>query len=221
MPLIDLTGEKYGRLFVVNRDKTINKRPRWKCLCDCGTEKIVDGAELRKNSTQSCGCLKKEMAKEKAKNLRFKDLSDKRFGRLVVLNRAGTAKYKQSTWNCVCDCGTKKVIASQALLQGLTQSCGCLHKEIMVSVGINGRIYYDVESAPKSMKRVVKQYVQTPKWANKEKIKQFYKQKPKGYEVDHIIPLQGKFVSGLHVENNLQYLSKIDNVRKSNKFFGE
>lgn len=38
------------------------------------------------------------------------------------------------------------------------------------------------------------------------------------HEVDHVIPLRGKKVSGLHVVDNLQILVKKDNVRKSNSF---
>lgn len=58
----------------------------------------------------------------------------------------------------------------------------------------------------------------TPKWANLDKIKEIYVNCPEGYHVDHIIPLQGEFVSGLHVENNLQYLTIKDNLSKSNKY---
>lgn len=57
----------------------------------------------------------------------------------------------------------------------------------------------------------------TPKWANLSAIKEFYKNCPKGFVVDHIIPLRGKTVSGLHVEYNLQYLTSEENSRKSNK----
>lgn len=56
----------------------------------------------------------------------------------------------------------------------------------------------------------------TPLWADLNKIKCFYDQCPAGYQVDHIIPLQGKYICGLHVENNLQYLLKKDNILKSN-----
>lgn len=57
-----------------------------------------------------------------------------------------------------------------------------------------------------------------PSWANLDKIDEFYKNRPAGMHVDHIIPLNGELVSGLHVENNLQYLSPEDNLSKKNKY---
>lgn len=67
-------------------------------------------------------------------------------------------------------------------------------------------------------KRKLKIIQATPIWANLSKIKEIYNNCPKGYHVDHIIPLQGEYVSGLHVENNLQYLLAKDNIIKSNKW---
>jgi len=58
----------------------------------------------------------------------------------------------------------------------------------------------------------------TPSWADLEKIKEVYANCPEGYHVDHIIPLQGEMVSGLHVETNLQYLTAEENLKKGNKF---
>lgn len=61
----------------------------------------------------------------------------------------------------------------------------------------------------------------TPTWLTKsqiEDIKKFYLNRPSGYHVDHIVPLSGKIVCGLHVSWNLQYLPAIDNIKKRNKF---
>lgn len=57
----------------------------------------------------------------------------------------------------------------------------------------------------------------TPKWADIKAIEKFYLECPKGYHVDHKIPLFGKNVSGLHVIDNLQYLPAVENLRKGNK----
>ena len=57
-----------------------------------------------------------------------------------------------------------------------------------------------------------------PKWTNLKKIKEIYKNCPENYHVDHIIPLKGKTVSGLHIPSNLQYLSAKDNLTKKNSF---
>jgi hypothetical protein len=58
----------------------------------------------------------------------------------------------------------------------------------------------------------------TPKWADLNQILEIYKNCPKGYHVDHIVPLRAKNVSGLHVHYNLQYLPAIDNMRKNNRY---
>lgn len=58
----------------------------------------------------------------------------------------------------------------------------------------------------------------TPAWADKEAIKRFYAACPEGLVVDHIVPLQGKNVSGLHVHYNLQYLTPLQNFRKNNHY---
>ena len=75
-------------------------------------------------------------------------------------------------------------------------------------------------------KKVVKQ--RTPVWLSpfdRLKIKCYYsvaamlaRNNKEPWHVDHIVPLQGKLVSGLHVPNNLQFLRGVDNIRKKNKF---
>lgn len=59
---------------------------------------------------------------------------------------------------------------------------------------------------------------QCPIWADVAAIEKFYKECPEGMTVDHIIPLKGTNVSGLHVAENLQYLTREENARKGNRF---
>lgn len=54
----------------------------------------------------------------------------------------------------------------------------------------------------------------TPKWADLAAIQSFYSNRPAGYHVDHIIPLNGKNVCGLHILSNLQYLPAKANLSK-------
>ncbi len=57
-----------------------------------------------------------------------------------------------------------------------------------------------------------------PAWADLQAITDFYKACPPGMTVDHVIPLRGKTVSGLHVVDNLQYLSLSENSSKGARF---
>lgn len=67
-------------------------------------------------------------------------------------------------------------------------------------------------------KYVADKGTRTPSWANLPAIVDFYKKCPVGFHVDHIYPLRGKRVSGLHVVGNLQYLPAIENMRKNNRY---
>lgn len=75
-------------------------------------------------------------------------------------------------------------------------------------------------------KRKTEQKKRIPLWSDLERIKSYYNvcaffNEVNGYtkyHVDHIIPLQGKLVSGLHVHNNLQVILAKDNMSKNNKF---
>ena len=56
-----------------------------------------------------------------------------------------------------------------------------------------------------------------PKWADLDSISKIYRECPKDMHVDHELPLKGELVSGLHVVDNLQYLTIEENLKKSNK----
>lgn len=126
--VIDLTGQKFGKLTVIERVPSQNgAAARWRCICECGNVTEVDGTKLRRNETLSCGCLVKEKLIQFNKEIKFEDLTGQRFGKLLVVSRAeniGT----QPAWNCLCDCGNRTIVTAGNLKspdRG-TQSCGCL-----------------------------------------------------------------------------------------------
>lgn len=60
MAFMDLTGQQYERLQVIERaESTPAKKVQWHCLCDCGAKVIVVGSKLVSGSTKSCGCYKR------------------------------------------------------------------------------------------------------------------------------------------------------------------
>lgn len=75
------------------------------------------------------------------------------------------------------------------------------------------------------MARLAQKLKATPPWANKESIESFYgwaevlsSVAGVPHEVDHVVPLRAKNVSGLHCEANLQILTRAENRKKSNHF---
>lgn len=93
------------------------------------------------------------------------------------------------------------------------------HKEKM-------KIYYKKNKAmyqEKSIRYKLRKKQQTPKWNDKEKMLKIYKKaenlrnKNKKVAVDHILPLNSKFICGFHVHNNLRVISYSKNCSKKNK----
>ena len=70
--LIDLTGQKFGRLTVIKRgENSKSGQTKWYCKCDCGNPDLalIYASNLKKGFTKSCGCLNKEKAKEHARQM--------------------------------------------------------------------------------------------------------------------------------------------------------
>lgn len=63
MKRAELIGMRFGRLTVEAEHGSINAQMHWVCRCDCGNEVIASTSHLRSGHTQSCGCLRKDMAK--------------------------------------------------------------------------------------------------------------------------------------------------------------
>lgn len=146
---IDLTGQHFGFLLVLERDYQAQKEHAsqrqawWKCKCEaCGKIKSMRSSVIKKS--KSCGCVKKErkplseQAKENIKKANQKkriNLIGQKFSRLTVLQYADeehqvyyNGKHK-TTWKCLCSCGNICYATTQNLRRGDTPSCGCITKE--------------------------------------------------------------------------------------------
>lgn len=120
MKLIDLSGQRFGRLIAVE----YVGNSKWKCLCDCGNETEVFSSNLTKGRTKSCGCL----ARETTSKIKFKNIAGMKFGRLTALE-VFKKDGKRTIWKCQCECGNVSYSNVTNLINGTTKSCGCLQKE--------------------------------------------------------------------------------------------
>jgi hypothetical protein len=82
MKLIDVTGQRFGRLVAIKRAKDFphptKTIPQWLCECDCGRKATVIGYNLRKGLTASCGCLRRELSQRRFVTHGYASAGDKR-----------------------------------------------------------------------------------------------------------------------------------------------
>lgn len=65
--LKQMTGQRFGRLVVTAQlQSDASGNAAWACICDCGKHVSVSGAALRRGASSSCGCLKRELATDRA-----------------------------------------------------------------------------------------------------------------------------------------------------------
>lgn len=150
------------------------------------------------------------------------DETGNKYSRLTVLSRVEN-QGTRAMWKCECDCGNITEVSGKQLRTGHTKSCGCYRAEVTAPAQgkantIHGQSRTKGYHRYHSRLREIREIRQRPQWADMDAIREIYVNKPEGCHVDHIIPLKGKLVSGLHVENNLQYLSAEENMRKHNTF---
>src|ERR1035437_10322663 len=141
----DLTGQRFGKLVVVERS-TIRKKTGaavWRCICNCGNESHIIAKSLVSNSSRSCGKCEPRWNVE--------DLTGQRFGRLAVTHHSGKNKWGGNLWHCICDCGNEKDLTTSHLKNPSVISCGCFRRErnpnfgsITEPLDLRGRRFGDV-----------------------------------------------------------------------------
>ena len=221
---IDL-NTRFGRLVVlgVSEDRSSNGAIQYECACDCGNRVLVTCSPLRDGRTRSCGCL----GRENSRAAKLKPIAPgERFGNLEVVSSAPQIKPRNgSRYLCRCDCGGETEVDARMLRAGNTKSCGCLVAETCgANFRTHGRSHTKAYKANAEMRRHALKLKSCPKWADLEAIAAVYvnaaklREAGEDVQVDHIIPLRGEAVCGLHVESNLQIISSRENQSKGNRF---
>ena len=138
----DLIGQTFGWLTVLERhediyDKNGKTIRQWKCKCSCGNECIKREDALktakRKGSISKCDDC----------NSMVKDLTGKRFGKLLVLYQASKHENAEtgSYWRCKCDCGNETTLNYRKLRKA--KSCGKCLAENLVGQKIGNLVVID------------------------------------------------------------------------------
>ena len=136
--MIDMTNKKINKWLVLEQaGKNSKNEILWLCECECGTQKIINGCDLRRNRTKSCGCDKND------------DFLNKNFGKWKVLSKAKSRNGKRY-FLCECECGNQKEVVAQSLKEGKSLSCGkCNNKSIgeikIENILKNNNIPYETE----------------------------------------------------------------------------
>lgn len=130
--LIDLTGQEFGILTVLNRAPSKQRKTYWHCRCRCGNEIDVESGNLRMGRTKSCGCQRGKSIGDSI----TKDITGQKFGKLTVLEKTNDRICGAIVWKCQCDCGNITYVPTGNLQSNHTMSCGCKkisHGEIKIA----------------------------------------------------------------------------------------
>ncbi len=119
---VDITGERYGKLYVESYAGKKGDQNAWNCKCDCGNNVVVCTHYLTSGKTKSCGCLRKE---NKGK---FQDITGYENEDIIVVSLFGK-KSGKIYWNCKCKhCGKINQSAASNIKKN-EATCKCIHKK--------------------------------------------------------------------------------------------
>jgi hypothetical protein len=127
MSLINLVGERFGELLVLQKSEQKAKSGAvWDCLCSCGKTLAITACNLKSGNTRSCGCVSNQLLWEtRDKHGLIKNLIGEKFGLLTAISKAKRRSGTNPVWVCLCECGNETEVIQENLLNGHTKSCGC------------------------------------------------------------------------------------------------
>lgn len=189
-------GKRHGS---VCKDCTTALKKMWRGLSDAGVQARIR-AEKRKERDEK----------------KRRDIESRAIARIESLKPAGTT---------ICAlCSAKKANTEFLIVNGKRHGKRCLACATTATKAFREKRLLEVpdlhraaRSHESNMRRAVFAK-RIPPWADKDAIAAIYAARPAGHHVDHIVPLFGKLVSGLHVECNLQYLTANENMKKNRSF---
>ena len=133
------------------------------------------------------------------------DITGKRFGRLVVIEKSNEKRYGRLSWKCQCDCGNYIVVATQSLNNGNTKSCGCLNKENAAKRLL--KLKNDIEVEEKR-KRICGIHDGTMECSLTNKPTKSNKTGVRGVTISK----SGKFIAKIRYKRKLYYLGTFDTL---------
>ena len=112
--LVNVAGQRFGRLTALDYVRANDGRGRWRCVCDCGAEVLANSDNLKK---MKYGC--RPCADRFASEHRTKDALGQTFGKLTAISKAPG----KGRWLCRCECGEQHTAIGSHLRNGKTTEC--------------------------------------------------------------------------------------------------
>lgn len=96
MKFLDLTDKVFGRLTVIEKDYSNQKRIRWLCKCNCGATKSIASSQLVAKKTTSCGCYRREVSAARTGKLNIGKIPHNKMPDGIAAYRAIFSHYKKA-----------------------------------------------------------------------------------------------------------------------------
>jgi len=126
--------KKQKEWYLKNKQLTIDRAKKWKKE---NPEKIKKSFQKYYKKNKQKLLFKNKIWKKNhyiKKPRKSRDLTNKKFGRLIVLSLSHISKNRDRFWNCECFCGNYKIVSGISLIHNRIKSCGCLQKEIISNI---------------------------------------------------------------------------------------